>query len=192
MRLLQFTKMNHRQNGRRLEGAPHGAQQGIVANVARPPTDFTCFRIHELNRHGLHRGIGLNGRLDQVGMKGQQIAAIAGGAFRKNGHHVAVSHGIGHVFDHAQRVFAAGAFNVQRARTRGQHADQRPVAHIRLGDKTAVPRCVDDQNVEPRNVVGHHERWPTDHRLAQHFEVNAPQRQKLQGPGLHTHFPLLW
>ena len=50
---------------------------------------------------------------------------------------------------------------------------------------------MNDQNVEPGDVVGHHERRSVDHRLAQHPQMDAPQRQKLQRPDLHAHFPLL-
>jgi hypothetical protein len=49
-----------------------------------------------------------------------------------------------------------------------------------------MPGGMDDQNVQPRNVIANQQCRTRNHRLPTHFQVNAPNAQQLHGPHLHA------
>ena len=102
-------------------------------------------------------------------MKRQQTHAVAGGAFRKDGQHVARAQALGHVVYHAHGVTPRCALNEQRAGTGGKPANDGPALHVGLGDKAAVAGCMHHHNVQPRNMVGRQQHRPLRWRRANHY-----------------------
>ena len=176
--------MHHRHDGRRATRAPDGADQGFVANVAGRIAGFAAGLIDKAQADGLNRCVGRHSRLQQIGMKRQQRAAVAGRAFGKDRQHFIRLQRIAHQMHHAQGVAPGAALDIQRACCRGQRANQRPVLHVGFGDKTAVARRMQHGNVEPGNMVGHQQHRPGDGRLAANFQCNAGMAKQRQRPGL--------
>ena len=92
-------------------------------------------------------------------MEGQQVAAVAGGAFGEHGHGVARLQRLRHLVHHAQRIALALALDVQRAAraaTSAPSSGQRRTSALET--KRASARRVHRHDVEPRDVVGDQQR----------------------------------
>jgi hypothetical protein len=50
---------------------------------------------------------------------------------------------------------------------------------------------MNDQNVQPRNVIANQKRRARHNWLAANFQINAPNPQQLHGPHLHACIALL-
>jgi len=119
-------------------------------------------------------------------MKGQQPVAVAGRAFGKDGDHVAIAQGFRHVMHHAHRIPPSFALDVERAGTRRQGADHRPVADHRLGDESHMPRRMDREDVQPRQVIAHQQQRTMGRGGAKHRQADPHQVEHALGPLLHT------
>ena len=144
---LGVTKLNHCNHVAGVQGAPQRLHQRVIPDVTRRKTDGARVGVRKLQRHGLHRGIDRNGCLQQVGMKRQQVGAIARGSFGEYGQYVALLQALRHLVHHPQGVAARLSANEQGARAGGQRPHQRPMLHIVFGDKAAMARRVHHHNV---------------------------------------------
>lgn len=106
------------------------------------------------DRQRQYRAAGFNGRLQQGGMKSEQMGSVSGRAFGENGDVPArieqrVNLGIDHLC-----MAATAAAQEDRVVPCRQPADEGPVADFGFGDKRRRTQRVDDEDVEPGNVVG--------------------------------------
>ena len=87
------------------------------------------------NRQRQDRSPGFNGRLQQGGMKAEQLRAVGGRAFGKEGDIPAgVQQRVDFGVDDA-RMTAAAAAKINRIVALGEPTDERPLADLRLGDE---------------------------------------------------------
>ena len=99
-------------------------------------------------------GAGIDGRLEQRGMKAPDGQAVAGGALgidANDGTGLQRRHDGG---IHMPRGAAPAAFDEQRSDASAQPAHQRPLANLRLGDKNGRMAGQHDEDVQPGNVIG--------------------------------------
>ena len=85
------------------QGAPQRPQQGVLVNIAWGKTAPARSCIDKVQCHRLHRRVGCNRGLDQIGMKRQYQRPITCGALWKNGQHIAITQRNRHLAHHAQR-----------------------------------------------------------------------------------------
>ena len=123
--------------------------------------------------------IGRDGRLQQVGMEGQQKLPRSGGAFGENGQDVALTQAVCHAVNHPHRISAAFSLDEQCARRADEFAQKRPVPDARLGHKMGRTHSIDDQDVQPRNVVGHHQQRAILGDRAHHVQLDPHDPQHL-------------
>jgi len=112
-------------------------------------------------------------------MKRQHLRALRGRAFRKDRHQLA---GAQLTDDLGARLCcgrARSARQKQRFGMRTQPADQRPVAHVVLGNEGSRPDGIDDEDVEKGDVVGGDE---AGEHLAVGIEPHAQRFEQLPGP----------
>ena len=76
----------------------------VVSHVGRSGTEAPRASVHVGQRHRQNRRMHGNGRLHQIAMEGQQLFAIARGAFREHGDQVTRPQAFGHVMDHSHGI----------------------------------------------------------------------------------------
>lgn len=187
MRVLRRAEAHHGLQGWCAQRAPERAEQRVVVDVARRVARLAGRLVDEAQRCRLHGHVGRDGGLQEVGMEGQQHAAIARRAFGEDGDAVAVAQRLGHVVNHAQRVATLLALDVERAGAGGQRTDQGPVLHRRFRDEAHVPRRMQRDDVEPGDVVGDQQHRPargTGGRRALHDEFDTEHFQHAPRPAL--------
>ena len=133
---------------------PYRGQQAVVIDVA-DVCGALALRVEITDQHRLDGRRGDHRGLQQIGVERQHGVALAGGALGEKRHPIALLEGGRNLVDHPQRIFARGAFNEQSAGGSGHGADEWPAMDFGLGDKAGVAHGVQDQDVEPGNVVGH-------------------------------------
>ncbi|MPM37134.1 hypothetical protein SDC9_83740 [bioreactor metagenome] len=188
---FRLAVVHHRHQRPRHQRAPDRTQQSLVADIAGRIAGLAACAIHEAQAHRLHRRIRGDGSLQQIGMERQQLAPVAGRALGEHGQHLAPLQGLVHALHHAQRVAPRTALDIERARCRRQRADDGPVAHVGLGDEAAIARRMQHGDVQPGDVIGHHQHRPTHYGRAANLKPDARACHELQCPGLHTRLLLL-
>ena len=165
------------------DDVPQALQQGGVA-------DELGRRAHRMLRVGIaqHRRLDghamRNGGLQQVGMEGQHALPVGRGAFGKHRHAIALRQCLRHLVHHAQRVALAGPLDEQRAHAAHQPAHHGPPKHVSLGDESRLRAAgMQRRDVQPRNVVGHHQRG-TRPWVALHHQAHAQRAQHAGRPAL--------
>ena len=172
------------------QGLEHRGQQRVVANESRRVADFAGAAIDKAQGHRLHRHLGGNGGLNQIGMEGLEFQSIAGGAFREDREHIAGLQALGHVLHHAVRVAARLSLDEQGTGTVRKITNEWPAAHVGFGDEAAVARGMHHQNVEPGDVIGHQQHRPARDLRALAHQTHADNLQHLRRPPLHMALPL--
>ena len=104
--LLGHAVVHHRLDRGRAQGAPDGAQQGLVTDVAGRKAGHATGLVDKAQAHRLHKSVGRHRCLQQVGVERQHGAAVARGAFRKHRQHLAALQCLVHGAHHAQRIAA--------------------------------------------------------------------------------------
>lgn len=94
-------------------------------------------------------------------MKMQKAAPVGRRPLGKNGDMLALSQDIGDLCVDHPSVAAAATLQENRVVLGREPADQRPVADFGLGYEGSWQSCVDDVDVDPRNMVGN-EQGPGD------------------------------
>ena len=97
----------------------------------------------------MHGRIGCDGSLEQIGMKRQQAVAVTGGALGEHANHITRTQPFGHVVDNAHGIPARRPLDEQGSSTRCQSANHGPLPDVCLGDKTAIPRGMQRDDVKP-------------------------------------------
>jgi len=145
------------------EYGPRALTERNIAVVTRRQAALTV-QLPVGKRHRQHRSAGTERRLQQRRMKMQQAAPVRRRAFREDGDMPAASEqGRDLVIDDAGMPATATA-QENGVVLRRQPADQRPVAHFRLGHESRGQRRVDHVDVYPRDVIGDHQRAGRDMR----------------------------
>ncbi len=93
-------------------------------------------------------------RSDQRGAERQNPVAVTRRAFRKQHHGVAVAQAVAHLAGDFTGLLASLALDEYRALQLGEPSEQRPARDLVLGDKHHWCDRGDDDDVEPRDVVG--------------------------------------
>jgi len=120
-------------------------------------------------------------RLDQGGVKMQQMRAIGRRAFGKYGHIFPLSQNFSDLLVDDPGMPAAAPAQEDRVVFRRQPADQRPVPHLFLGNEGRRQYRIDDIDVDPRNMVGNHQR--ARHGMGQvGFDRDAQRIEQRDGP----------
>ncbi len=116
-------------------------------------------------------------------MEVQQGAAVAGGAFREDCRTLAGGQQRGDLGVDDLGVATAATAQENGIGVGRQPADQRPAAYFRLGHESDRPGGVDGVDVEPRDMIGHHQtaRWNAG---AAEFQAHAEDAQQLLRPAL--------
>lgn len=135
------------------ENGPQRLAKRNIAIVARRQTAFAIqFPVRDSRRQD--RPTGGQRRLQQRGVKMQQAAAISRRAFGKERDHPALSQMPGNFFVDDPGVPATAATQEDGVASRRQPAKQRPASDLFLGDEDRRDRRIDDENVNPGNVIG--------------------------------------
>ena len=101
-----------------------------------------------------YRPPGFDGGLEQGGVEFEHPCSIAGASFWKNGDiQSRVEKGVDFLVDDA-RVLTFSALQEYRVIEYRQPAEERPAADFGLGDEGCRAQGIDDENVQPRDVVG--------------------------------------
>lgn len=124
-----------------------------VADVGRGQRAPAVGRLVR-QRHGLDRPHRLDRRLQQRGVEAEQVRAVGGRTLGEDGDILAgaeqrIDLGIDDL-----GVAAAAAAQEDRVGLRREPADERPGADLGLGDESHGPRRVEDEDVDPGDVVG--------------------------------------
>jgi len=133
-------------------------------------------------RHRTYLCLACQRRLQQRGMKGQQNVAMRRGALREHRKGIAAAHCRRHRLIDITGVMTARAIDKQRITAFAQPTQQWPAPDLRFGDKARRLHCVDGKNVEPRYVIGNHQRRRIDRRHTGHMQSNGENAQKLRRP----------
>ena len=126
---------------------------------------------------------GFDGRLQQCRMEVQYMAAVGGGAFRENRDVAAGVEQCGDFRIDDFRMATAASAQEHGFVLRREPSDDRPGADFRLRDEGRWAQGVDDENVEPGNVVGDEHAAGLD-GCAGGVHFDTEQRKQLRGPAL--------
>jgi len=94
-----------------------------------------------------HRG------LEQGRVERPQVRAVGGRAFGKQADAIAVRQQFGGLLNDGGGVMAPFALNKQGAALLRQKADERPAAHIGLGNEARRANGIEQPNIQPRHMV---------------------------------------
>ena len=156
--------------------------QAEVAVIGRGAARAAVFQVIG-QRERLQRLPGLDGRLQQRGVEVQDMAAIGRRALGK---HRDVATGAKQRRDLCVddlRVATAAAAQEDGFALRCQPADDRPGADFMLGDEGRGRKRVDDEDIDPRHVVGHQHAARCDVAAAG-LKRHAEDVQQLPRPAL--------
>jgi len=110
-------------------------------------------------------------------MEVQQMAAVGRRAFRKNGGVPAAGQQFGDLLVDDAGVAATAPAQENRFILRRQPADDRPAPDLLLGDEGDRHGGVDDQDVDPRHMVGDDQRpRPGMRQVGLQFDAQRPQQ----------------
>jgi hypothetical protein len=168
------------------EDAPQRSQKFRVSGIAGRITVRTIAAA-VANRHRLDLTAGIDHRLEQRAMKRQQYATVAGRAGRKDRDHVARCQCRANVTAEPMRIAAPATLDEQRADAGDQSTEQRPVREIRLGDEARRLDGVDDEYIEPRNMVGDDQHVADEpaRRPSSDTQLGAEDRQQRGAPAAY-------
>ncbi len=111
--------------------------------------------IEIAQRHRLQRGLGVQCRLEQRRVETLEASPEARDSLGKNcDQRTALELGRDYLA-RAPHLGALAALDVQRADQRAQPAYHRPAADFRFGDESRGESRVDDEDVEPGDVIEH-------------------------------------
>ena len=133
-------------------------------------------------RIGLHPHAGIDGRFEQVGVERHHLALQARGPFREQRHALALLQHIDQSLEHVTQFAPVAARDEHGAGAGGQATHHGPGADLGLGHEPAGTERVDDKDVEPRDVVGHHQRVREWGHVAIAGNAHAAQAQQPAGP----------
>ena len=126
---------------------------------------------------------GLDGRLQQGAVEVQQAAAVGGGAFREEGHHVAPAQDGADFLVDDPGMAAAAAAQENGVGARREPADDGPLPHFGLGDEGGRLGGVDQIDVQPGDMIGH-QQAARGQTLQLGLQVHAEDVEQLLRPGL--------
>jgi len=123
--------------------------------------------------------------LEQRSVKGAQVCAVGGGAFRKDAHPFPSGQGVDDRAVGAGGVVALAALDEDGPGARHQPADHWPPADIGLRHEAHRAYAMDDPDVEPGYVVRHdHRRLTPTGRAAFHMQPDPQDGEHLARPAL--------
>jgi len=108
-----------------------------------------------VQRHGHHPGAGIDGRLEQGAVEGQQLVAVGSGAFGEDTDPMAPPQFLDQVLPRPLGGCARAPFQEDGFGADAEPADHRPAADVVLGDEGGGGDGIDGEDVQPGNVVGH-------------------------------------
>ena len=111
-------------------------------------------------------------------MEMHEVIPRARRALGKHRHRVAIFHGLRHQAQHPHGVSSALPHQVQCAGVSDQAPDQRPVRHLGLGHKARRHDRIDGHDVQPGDMVGHHQLGPRP-GLPLHAQMQTEDAQQL-------------
>ena len=114
--------------------------------------------------------------------KAAQAGAIGGGAFREHQYRVPLLQAAGNFLGLANRLTTA-ALDKQGPHGPGQCADQRPVTHLRLGEKIQMPLAGNHRNIQPRHMVAD-QKHGGFHPAPRDRQLHPEDTQKMPAPTL--------
>jgi hypothetical protein len=161
-----------RGRGNRAQALPEAGFADIGGGGRRPASGID---IAQGNRHDA--GAGIECGLQQRSVEGQHAVAEAGRAFREHGDTAAAAEHFGDVLLGLAGSGTRTTGKEYRLGAAAQPADQRPGAHIVLGDEGRRCEGVDGEDVEPGNVVRYQQAFPW-HRTERQ-QADAEGRQEL-------------
>ena len=115
-------------------------------------------RIDIANRIRLYRHLSLDGRLEQVRMERQHRALRRSRALGEKGDALAIVDALHQAFIDAAHVTRLAARDENGAGVLAQPANQRPATNIRFRHKAAGMQSIDDEDIEPGNMVADNQR----------------------------------
>ena len=106
------------------------------------------------NRHRQHRAVGSQRRLQQGSMKMEQSTPVGCRSFRKNGNVLALPQQFGNLRIDDPGVPTTASAQENRIVLGRKPADDWPVTNLHLRHEGRRQGRIDDENIDPRNVVG--------------------------------------
>ena len=128
------------------------AEQVVIADEGRRKVAIGGRAVAQ--RRGLNRNPAFHRSGEQPRVEGQHLPPIGGRALGENHHHAALLQ-MRHQTLHQRGGCALAATDVEGAQGAGQPAGDGPVAHFRLRDEPRRLGGQKDENIQPRDVVGH-------------------------------------
>ena len=101
---------------------------------------------------------GIDGAFEQVGVKGQHFSLPACRAFGKEDAAFTCLKVLDQCLQCAFEVACTAAFQKERAGLARKPADHGPVCHVGLGDEVSRYDGIDQENIEPGDMIGDDER----------------------------------
>ncbi|ENN86345.1 hypothetical protein RHSP_20313 [Rhizobium freirei PRF 81] len=144
--------------------APHGC--AMNAGIGDRDRLDMYDRIRRL-RQGSRRGT------KQRGLDFEQAIAVRGGPLRKQHHDFSIGHAIGDLVHLLARLALLLALDEHALLPLREKAEDRPVAHLGLGDERDVGHCRKDENVEPGRMVGSQHQRPAGLHIADHMDTDT-------------------
>jgi len=132
--------------------APYRLEQRGLADIAGG-IGVPAGGVQVAQRNRLHCGRGVDGGLEESGMKSLEAAPECGDPFREHRDQRPAPEFRGNCLSSVPGGRALAALDVKRADQGAQPADDRPSAYLRLGDKGGREYRVDDENINPGNVI---------------------------------------
>ncbi|MNT25484.1 hypothetical protein D3C72_1610030 [compost metagenome] len=165
---------------RRAQHAPKIGHQAFFANERRKAVALAV--AQEAQRHGLDFHGRRTRRFEQAGVERKQVEAFGRRTFREQPHRVAQLEAGLHGLAHGVHRVALAAFNEERARPRHQPADHGPFTDLALGHEGRGARGIQDEDIDPGDVVGHQQYRTAHARVALEGHLHTTGRHQRARP----------